>query len=246
MLGRWLGLGGGKPTRVPDGVTVYAIGDIHGRLDLLELVHRQIEEAPARGEKLVVYLGDYIDRGPESRAVVELLRTSPPVGCRHVFLRGNHEQAMLDFLEEWRVAFDWLNFGGAETLKSYGVRVPFALDEGSIKGMQRDVLERVPASHWDFLRATTLSHGEGDYLFVHAGIRPGVPLDRQIPDDLLWIREQFLNSRADHGKVVVHGHSISEEVEFRPNRIGIDTGACFTGQLTCLVLNGASRGLIQT
>jgi serine/threonine protein phosphatase 1 len=246
MLGKLLGLGGGRPTRVPDDLTVYAIGDIHGRLDLLQILHRKIEEAPARGDKLVVYLGDYIDRGPASREVLELLRTAPPAGCRHVFLRGNHEQTMMDFLDDWRIAYDWLNFGGGETLASYGARVPFALDELSIRHMQRDMLERVPANHWDFLRATQINHIEGDFLFVHAGIRPGLPLDRQLPEDMLWIRDTFLSSRADHGKVVVHGHSISEEVEFRPNRIGIDTGAFYTGMLTCLVLHGTGRGLIQT
>jgi serine/threonine protein phosphatase 1 len=246
MLGKLLGLGRANAPRVPDGVTVYAIGDIHGCADLLGQVHRQIERDPAKGRKRVVYLGDYVDRGPDSRGVVELLLKGPPEGCEAIYLRGNHEQAMIDFVNDWEVARDWFNFGGVETLMSYGIRVPYAADEASIKEVQQDVKTKVPMQHWAFMRASSLSHVEGDYLFVHAGIRPGTPWDRQLPDDLIWIRDAFLSSRADHGKIVVHGHSISEGVEFRPNRIGIDTGAFATGVLTCLVLEGSDRRLIQT
>jgi len=246
MLGKLLNLGRATVHRVPDGLTVYAIGDIHGRLDLLEQVHRGIAKDPARGRKLVVYLGDYVDRGPQSREVIELLLAPSPEGWERVFLRGNHEQAMLDYLKDWQVARDWLNFGGKTTLQSYGLRVPYAEDEATLVELQREVAAGVPMSHWAFMRLCGTSHAVGDYLFVHAGVRPGIPWDRQLPDDLMWIREVFLNSKADHGKKVVHGHTIRDGVEFRPNRIGIDTGAFMSGVLTCLVLEGTDLRLIQT
>jgi serine/threonine protein phosphatase 1 len=153
---------------------------------------------------------------------------------------------MLDFLEDWKVGADWLNFGGGDTARSYGVAPPLAPDFVSLIDLQKAIGQAVPAAHWAFFRDCRMSHVEGDYLFVHAGIRPGVAWDQQVPQDLLWIRDTFLRSRADHGKMVVHGHSISESVEFRPNRIGIDTGAFFSGVLTCLVLEGAEVRLIQT
>jgi serine/threonine protein phosphatase 1 len=247
MLSKLLSFGRAPPVhRVPDGLTVYAVGDIHGRLDLLQQVHRRIADDPGRGRKLVVYLGDYVDRGPQSREVIELLLQPAPDGWERVFLRGNHEQAMLDYLEDWQVARDWLGFGGEATLRSYGLRVPFTMDAATLVELQKEVALGVPMSHWAFMRMCALSHAVGDYLFVHAGIRPGTPWDRQLPEDVMWIREVFLNSRADHGKMVVHGHTICEGVEFRPNRIGIDTGAFMTGVLTCLVLEGTERRLIQT
>jgi serine/threonine protein phosphatase 1 len=246
MLGKLLGLGRANGPRAPAGVTIYAIGDIHGRADLLGQIHRRIEQDAARGEKLVIYLGDYVDRGPDSRGVIDMLLKQPPAGCRHVFLRGNHEQAMLDFLDNWEVARDWFTFGGEETLRSYGIDVPYAIDEATLRKVQGEVKVKVPMDHWAFMRMANWTEVAGDYLFVHAGIRPGTPWDRQLPDDLIWIREPFLRSKADHGKMVVHGHSISQGVEFRPNRIGIDTGAFATGVLTCLVLEGADRRLIQT
>lgn len=246
MLGKLLNLGRSRSARAPEGKAVYAIGDIHGRADLLAALHRRIEADPARGQKIVVYLGDYVDRGPESREVVEMILAGPPAGCRMVCLRGNHEQAMLDFLADHQVGADWLNFGGGDTARSYGVTPPIAADVVSLIDLQKAVGRAVPAAHWQFFRDCRMSHVEGDYLFVHAGIRPGVPLDQQVPQDLMWIRDVFLKSRADHGKMVVHGHSIREAVEFRPNRIGIDTGAFFSNMLTCLVLQGTDVRLIQT
>jgi len=246
MLGKLLKLGRPRPPRAPDGVTVYAIGDIHGRADLLGTLHRRIAVDPAKGNKLVVYLGDYVDRGAESRQVVDLLLGGPPAGCRAVHLRGNHEQAMLDFREDWQVGADWLSFGGTETARSYGLKPPLAPDPESLVDLQKAVDGGVPAAHWAFFRDCVPNHVAGDYLFVHAGVRPGVPWDLQSPQDMMWIRDSFLRSRADHGKMVVHGHSISEGVEFRPNRIGIDTGAYYSNILTCLVLEGTDTRLIQT
>src|SRR5260221_6836485 len=154
MLGKWLRLGGTRPTSVPDGLTVYAIGDIHGRADLLEILHRRIERESAKGAKLVIYLGDYVDRGPESRAVIDLLRTAPPNGCRHVFLRGNHEQAMLDFLQEWRVALGSLNFGGGGALKSYRIQGTVCVDRKSPPPIARPMLGHEASRHLGLLLGT--------------------------------------------------------------------------------------------
>jgi diadenosine tetraphosphatase ApaH/serine/threonine PP2A family protein phosphatase len=238
-----------NPPSIPPDLRLYVIGDIHGRADLLLRLHDMIradaEAAPERRWR-VVYLGDYVDRGPDSRGVIDILAGEPLPGFERVHLKGNHEEAVLRFLEDIGVAFAWFDFGGAATLASYGVPTPnpFALDE--LRATQRALLARLPSPHLAFLRSLELTHSEGDYLFVHAGVRPGVALDRQQEEDLLWIREPFLQSKARFGKVVVHGHSISYEPEFRDNRIGIDTGAFATDRLTCLVLAGKTQSLLQT
>jgi len=227
---------------------IYAIGDIHGRLDLLEELHGMILEDAGgfNGGKCVVYLGDYIDRGAQSKQVLDLLIEQPLDGFEAVCLLGNHERTMLDFLEDPVSAAAWLSFGGQTTLLSYGAGL------GRIGIMQqvellRDELEdKLPRSHLDFLASCQLSHIEGDYCFVHAGIRPGVPMDKQADDDLLWIREEFIRSRVRHEYVVVHGHSISTEVEWMPNRIGVDTGAYNSGLLTALVLEGHEQRHLKT
>jgi serine/threonine protein phosphatase 1 len=233
---------------LPPGRRLYAIGDIHGRLDLLEELHGMIEADAAgfEGSKGVVYLGDYIDRGAQSKQVLDLLIEQPLAGFDCVYLLGNHEQTMLDFLAHPQAAAAWLTYGGQVCLMSYGV------GQGRAQMMQqvdvlRDELEtRVPHSHLEFISSCRLTHVEGSYCFVHGGIRPGVPLDEQVPEDLLWIRDDFTRSTADHGCIVVHGHSISEEVDFQPNRIGIDTGAFYSGVLTALVLEGSEQRVLQT
>jgi serine/threonine protein phosphatase 1 len=239
-----------RPASVPKGVRVYAIGDVHGRLDLLTTLLSQVEaDAADRGgfNNYLVYLGDYVDRGHWSRQVIDLLLSPPPAGFGAVFLRGNHEQAMLDFLEDSSSGVHWLRFGGLETLASYGVRLaPGANSPEVLERARRDLGAALPAAHLSFLRHTRASLSIGDYFFVHAGVRPGVALERQDPQDLLWIREEFLKSDADFGKLVVHGHTISELPEIRANRIGIDTGAYATGHLTCLVLEGHERRFIGT
>jgi serine/threonine protein phosphatase 1 len=235
---------------VPAGSRVYAIGDIHGRLDLLERLRSRIldDARSAAGlRKVLVYLGDYIDRGLQSREVIDLLLDRPLTGFTEVHLRGNHEQAMLEFLEDTSGGMAWVQFGGGVTLRGYDVLLPPGLmTPQTLLLAQHGLQKLLPASHLAFLRGLAWSHVEGDYLFVHAGIRPGVPLHRQNPTDLIWIRDEFLSSSVDHGKVVVHGHSISDDVEMRSNRIGIDTGAYFSGRLSCLVLEGADRRLLQT
>lgn len=199
---------------------------------------------------VVVFLGDYIDRGLESAGVIDRLAGPSPPRFERVFLRGNHEDAMLRFLEDVSTGPLWLGNGGDATLYSYGVRFQPGLPyDERLAALQADLRARLPPAHLDFLRGLPCRHDEGDYLFVHAGIRPGVPIDMQSVEDMLWIREPFLSARADLGKVVVHGHTINAETtapEIRAHRIGIDTGAYATGKLTCLVLEGETRRFLQT
>ena len=244
--------------RVPDGRRVYAIGDIHGRDDLVRRLHRRIGEDAAESAndandknlaKVVVYLGDYVDRGPGSFDVVEHLLGAPLEGFEAVHLKGNHEDFLLRFWEDGSLGEAWLMNGGLETLRSYGVEV-LDVDPGvagdALAEVRRRLRQALPPGHLDFFRGLRSWHVEGDYLFVHAGLRPGVPLDQQKDQDLLWIRHEFLDSGADFGKVVVHGHTIAPEVHIAPNRIGIDTGAYYSGRLTCLVLEGATRRFLHT
>jgi diadenosine tetraphosphatase ApaH/serine/threonine PP2A family protein phosphatase len=233
----------------PPGTRVYAVGDIHGRSDLLDRMHDMIRvDALSRpeAEKVVIYLGDYVDRGDDSRGVVARLIERPLAGFRMVALCGNHEAFLLRFLDDPEIGPAWIANGGDATLYSYGVNWRPAFGEGDLAGVSEAFRRVLPADHLDFFRALALSDVEGDYLFVHAGIRPDVALAAQSPDDLMWIRGEFLESDADHGHVVVHGHTITETPELRDNRIGIDTGAFATGRLTCLVLDGADRRLLQT
>lgn len=236
---------------VTPGCRVYAIGDIHGRADLLARLHAAIQEDAASADGverfLAVYIGDYIDRGLQSREVIDLLLDEPLRGFEAVHLKGNHEDMLLRFLEDATAGPIWLANGGDGTLLSYGVgsstqvRDAEALDE-----LRQQLSERIPARHIEFLKSLRLSYRIGDYMLVHAGIRPGRPLDDQDSRDLLWIREDFTSSDETHGKVIVHGHSVNYRPEERTNRIGIDTGAFATGRLTALVLEGQSRRFLQT
>lgn len=231
--------------RVPDDAVVYAIGDVHGCLDLLQKLEREIADDMARrkaSRRVVVYLGDYIDRGPDSRGVIEHLSTRPLPGCESVHLAGNHDRWLLDFLDDPGQGHAWLMNGGRATLASYGVGdVAKESRRQELQGL-RDALDRVlPAHHRAFLQGLAYCHEEGDYFFAHAGVRPDVPLAEQEPADLLWIREEFLYSDADFGKVVVHGHTPTHTPEEYKNRIGVDTGAFMSNRLTALVLEGAKR-----
>lgn len=245
--------GSAETSRVPDGSLVYAVGDIHGRLDLLDRMHELIEadavEKPAE-RIVVVYVGDYVDRGPDSRGVVERLIQQPlrvrMHGLESVHLIGNHEAFLLNFLEDPESASNWFMNGGDATLRSYGVD-PWQVTQSDnfAEDLRRTFAMRVPRSHMNFYRNLRLSHEEGDYLFVHAGVRPGVALDQQTAEDLIWIRDEFLGSSADFGRVVVHGHTPQRNPQSRANRIGIDTGAVYGGKLTTLVLEGAERRFLQ-
>ena len=231
------------------GYRAYVIGDVHGRLDLLDellaRVHRDMKRRH-RTKALLVFVGDLIDRGPQSAQVIERLRTYRRQGVRPVFILGNHEEVLLRILAgEASLISKWRWFGGAECLKSYGVEAErFAgLDE---KGALALVRETIPAEHVSFLESFVDSCRFGDYLFVHAGIRPGVEVDQQSQTDLRWIREPFLFDETDHGFLVVHGHTIRPEVEEMPNRIGIDTGAYKSGVLTALAIEGPDRWYVDT
>jgi serine/threonine protein phosphatase 1 len=225
---------------LPEPRRIYAIGDIHGcdrLLDrMIEAIERDIGGLAPR-EALVVALGDYIDRGPGSREVIERLAHNP-FPTDFIALKGNHEALLEEFLAKPETAGYWRQLGGLETMHSYGVDVANVM-RGKFYDAAAEALEQaMPPAHRDFLASLKVSLTAGRYFLCHAGIRPGVPLDRQSEDDLLTIREPFLRSRIDFGKIVVHGHSPVEEPELRPNRINVDTGAFMTGRLTCVVLEG--------
>lgn len=237
------------PPAVPEGVRVYAIGDIHGRLDLFEVLIERIRadhaaRSPAR--LCLVLLGDLVDRGPDSSGVIErAMALSGDVDELRCLL-GNHEEVFLQAAGgDVKALRFFTRIGGRETLASYGIdgdeyrRADF--DE-----LMTMVQARVPARHIAFLRTFEDVVIQGDYAFVHAGIRPGVELEAQRPGDLRWIREPFLDYRGSHGKIVVHGHSITEDIDELPNRIGIDTGAFASGRLTAIGLCGRERWYLQT
>ncbi len=234
----------------PRGTRVYAIGDIHGRDDLLEqlalLVHADAYRRQAP-RNVVVYLGDYVDRGPQSRAVIERLLHAPLPGFESVHLKGNHEDIMLRFLDDISIGPSWLTYGGMETLVSYGVEPPYpdAPPMELVRAQER-LRQALPKEHLDFLRRLRMTHEEGDYVFVHAGMKPGVPLGAQREEDMLWIRDEFLLSQSSFGRIVVHGHSITRDPDVRQNRIGIDTGAFASGRLTALVAEGTEWYFLQT
>lgn len=245
----WTATAPSTGVRMPEGSRAYAIGDIHGRLDLLRELHAWIGDDVARrpvARAVLIHVGDYVDRGPDSRAVIDLLLDEPVPGTTAIHLCGNHERMMLDFHDKLHVGLPWLTNGGLATLASYGIATQGRLGWPDLRGLQAALQRELPARHLAFLQGLKMAWNEGGYLFVHAGIRPGVALDRQRDEDLIWIREEFLESQRDHGKVVVHGHTIRSEPELRANRIGIDTGAFDSGRLTCLVLDGAERHFAQT
>lgn len=236
---------------VPDGTIVWAIGDVHGRLDLLKpLVEAIMADARASDarRKVVVFLGDYIDRGPDSRGVIQYLVALPKdAGVEWRFLKGNHEEAMLDFLDDPTTGPTWCEYGGDATLASYGLRLPQMKHKPEAwKHVADDLDHKVTSAERTFLEGLELSLSIGDYFFSHAGARPGIPLDQQSERDLMWIRNNFLDSEVEFEKVVVHGHTPTPEVYADRRRIGVDTKAYASGMLSALDLRGASRMLIQT
>ena len=237
------------PPSIPGGKRVYAIGDVHGRLDLLDRILATIAADDAgRGpaETVLVFLGDLVDRGPDSAGVVARALDLRRAGRNVRFIKGNHEESFLRALDggEGEMRF-FTRIGGQETILSYGVSEQDYLD-ADYDGLRALASARVPAEHRTFLANFERFVEIGDYLFVHAGIRPDVPLAEQKGSDLRWIRNAFLDHAGDHGHMIVHGHTISDRAEERPNRIGIDTGAFESDRLTALGLEGTDRWFLDT
>ena len=244
-------IGEKRPTPLlPVDTRVYAIGDIHGHLSLLEQIHELILKDSACATALrnvVVYLGDYVDRGPDSAGVIDCLLAEPLGDFEYIYLKGNHEDLLIRFLSDVSASAVWFPNGGSDTLESYGVEArDFVHAPSELAALQEAFQQNLPARHLAFFENLSMSHIEGHYAFVHAGVCPGVPLAQQQPEDLMWIREEFLYSDEDYGYVVVHGHSPTEYPEFKRNRINIDTGAFYTGRLTALVLHGERVAFLNT
>jgi len=237
-------------SRTPPDTVVYAIGDIHGRVDLLaSITARMVSDAARRqaGRRMVVCLGDYVSRGIDSRQVIEMLLEPPPDGFERICLKGNHEDLLLRYLAgDMAAGRHWFDYDGQDMLADYGVEIPDrqARDDANMAALRQRFEAALPQAHLEFFCSLRVRYQAGDYFFVHGGVRPGVPLAQQSDHDCMWIRGTFLNSQVEHGAMVVHGHSISQQPELRHNRIGIDTGAYRSGVLTCLVLDGATRAFL--
>lgn len=241
----------GPPATVPAGRRVYAIGDIHGRADLLlrllDDLRRDAQQGEFEGRPILIFLGDYVDRGFQSRDVLDILLSDAVSPFETYFLKGNHEAAMLQFLNDPSIGPRWAEYGGAETLVSYGIQPPrtrTSLDDWS---RASDELKQVlPHSHLHFLSNLDISVRIGDYVFVHAGVRPGVPLDQQSEYDMLWIRDEFLGDRKPLGAVIVHGHTPTTAPHKDSRRVGLDTGAYLSGRLTAARFEHDSVEFIAT
>ncbi len=246
----------GPPLTAPGastgGRTIYAIGDVHGRLDLLDPLIESIrsDALASRGSTrpAIIFLGDYVDRGVSSRGVIDrLIGLGADADFDVKALRGNHEEALLTFLEDATFGPAWCEHGGAQTLSSYGVQPPIPrAGETDWEAIRLAFIEALPTAHRRFFEDLELFAVHGDYVFVHAGLRPGVPLDRQNPRDLLWIRQPFLDWAGSFDRVVVHGHTAADAAFLGPHRIGIDTGAYATGVLTAVRLEAANCRFIQS
>jgi len=232
--------------RIPPGVRAYAIGDIHGRHDLMMALLAAIFADASDGRNIIIFLGDYIDRGPASRQVIEDISGFDRPGWDVVALRGNHEQVLLDFLDDPEIYRVWRPFGAPDTLLSYGVEPPLYSDTAALVTARDSLAAALPARHLDFLKNLPLRYELGDYLFVHAGVRPGVSLNRQHADDLLWIREAFLEFDGYLGKKIVHGHTPEERPVVTASRIGIDTGAYATDRLSAVVIENDGYRFLST
>ncbi len=237
------------PATAPPGLRIYAIGDIHGRADLLDemlaLIKDDLAQSPAQSS-LELFLGDYIDRGPEIPRVVETLLSGAAICDHRLCLKGNHEDALLRFLEDSRVLQSWRNFGGLDTLYAYGVKPTLPRNTHDHEALQEEFRQCFSEAHHRFLRELPTYATHGDYFFTHAGVRPGVSLDAQADEDLMWIRGDFLNSDEDFGKVIIHGHTPQDEPDVRFNRVNIDTGAWASGKLTCIVLEEQEQRFLST
>ena len=232
-----------------DATGVYAVADVHGRLDLLLEMERMMDaDRAARGGRPVIcYLGDYIDRGPSSAEVIEHLRTLPEDGAARVFLKGNHEDMLLHFLEDPATHGPrWFKWGARELFQSYGVEPPAEVEAADWAAARDALRQAIPPEHLAFLDALRLGFVWRDWLFVHAGLHPDNPVDAQAERDLMWIREPFLSCGQDFGLRIVHGHTVVEEVHVADNRIGLDTGAYRSGRLTAIAVDTSGWRLLQT
>jgi serine/threonine protein phosphatase 1 len=239
----------GRPPLIPAGRRVYAVGDIHGCSHLLgcllDSLRSDLEAYPSP-KPLFVFLGDYIDRGPQSRGTLDRLMDHA-ANFESIFIRGNHESMILGALFDRSKFEQWLHFGGIPTLLSYGMEPDFIENNKSkLAALQSAFQQIFPGEHYRFLRGMTDSFALGDYFFAHAGARPGVALASQRTSDLHWIREDFLSSTFDYGRIIVHGHTPVDSIDVRANRINIDTGAFATGRLTCLVIDHDGLAAIDT
>lgn len=240
--------------RVPDGVRIYAVGDVHGRHDLLTQLFEKIEADAAKATepvKELIFLGDYLDRGLSVRQTVEWLAGFParPEGKRYrlTCLRGNHEAMLLNFIRQPELGQVWLENGANETFLSYGIKLSSLHPRReTFRHLAEQLLGKLAGAHLDFLSRRPLARTVGDFFFTHAGIDPDKPIAKQKAADLLWIRDKFTLSAKLYEKIIIHGHTVVPQPEQRPNRIGIDTGAYATGRLTCLVLTGRQRKYLQT
>ena len=235
---------------VPEGRRVYAVGDIHGRADLLARLHKKIAadalNAPGFRD-IIVYLGDYVDRGPDVPGVFDILINHSLDGFERHFLKGNHEDIMMRFLETADGLDGWLMNGARDTMAGYGIEISNIFQPASDpEQLRRTLANALAGPHRAFLENLEFYHTEGGYLFVHAGIQPGVALEQQDDHDLMWVRNAFIESDTDHGWRVVHGHTIRDRPQVRPNRIGIDTGAWHSGVLTAAVIEGGDVRFLQT
>lgn len=234
---------------LPKGHRVFAIGDIHGRLDLLlellNTINQEISVLP-KDHNTIIFLGDYVDRGPDSAGVVEHLSKLSIPGAESIFLMGNHEKYVMD-LTTLSVPYEiWLQNGGGATLKSYGIDADPENDLQNAQAVQEALKQAIPQDHWDFFEGLKLSWRKGSVFFAHAGIDPSRPLDQQRGQDLMWIREPFLNSERNHGALIVHGHTPHYEPEVRRNRINVDTTAWQSNYLTALVLETGQCRFLST
>lgn len=237
--------------RTDQNTRIYAIGDIHGRADLLsQLLEKIFTDIQSKGDNKtnrLIFLGDYVDRGLQSKLVLDILTQSPPKNVHYTFIKGNHEDAMIDFLEDPANKNNWLQYGGIETLLSYNTSMkPGRLTAKEYSELGANFLEALPAAHLNFLKDLELHTTSGDYYFCHAGVNPNTPLSDQRPHDLMWVRDNFIHHTPLFEKVIVHGHTICPDVTFLPNRIAVDTGAYYSGHLSALVLEDEDKKVLQT
>ena len=248
-------------TTAPQGECIYAIGDIHGRCDLLERLIVEIEQdaanLPEGTRATIVFLGDYIDRGLQSRDVIELLLSDRLSAFETIFLMGNHEEALLKFLEDESFGSQWVRYGGGETLYSYGFQPPntrgslgsheaMATARSAWSKLWTAFRDRMPPEHLEFYQSLKPYHAAGDYLFVHAGLRPDVDMNEQSTRDMLWIRDEFLDDTRQFSHLIVHGHTPAETVYRDNRRIGLDTGAFLSGKLSAARFFGEDVTFLTT